>query len=413
MMALEQARREISALSALATAVLPVEEALGHVLAAPILAQQDIPHVATSAMDGWALAAPPESGPGVPSWELRAETAHSPVRQAAPLGAGEAAEVVTGSPVPDGTVSVLRTEHGIISGRTLTPARTSGDLAEGRNVRAAGTECPAGTQLLPSGAVLTPARAAVAAVAGHDRLEVVRRPRVVLILTGEEVITTGIPRGGQVRDVFGIALPGMVTEMGAGTVESLRLGDDPEMLSRELRRITEAGEADLVITSGGTAHSRADSLRPALHALGAEILVDSVDMRPGHPALFARLSGAAGTVHLLGLPGNPLAGFAALAALGAPLFDALGGVPADQRSRALSLTAGAPLQGAARGVRLVPVRSGPSGAVPAGHSSPHMMRGLADSDALAIVPQDGVVQGEQVQCLEIPGQRRGGHRWDE
>nr|WP_255316870.1 molybdopterin-binding protein [Nesterenkonia sp. Act20] len=409
MLSFDDARRRAASVDPLAAERVPLAHAVGHILAEPVHAAQEVPHVATSAMDGWALAIPVEAPDASSSWTLRAEAALSPVQQLAPLEPGEAAEVVTGSPVPQGTVSVLRSEHGILEGRQLRAAIASPDTAPRRNVRSAGTECPAGAEVLSGGTLLTPARAAVAAVAGCDRLTVIPRPRVHLVLTGEEVITCGIPSGGQVRDVFGLALPGMLTEIGAASVASTRLGDDHEALARELGRLLEAGATDLIITSGGTSHSRADSLRPALRSLGAELIADSVDMRPGHPSVLARLQGSAGTVHLLGLPGNPLAGFAALAALGAPLVDALRGVPAAERTRTLSLTAGTRIHGAAHGVRLLPVWIGPEGALPLEHSSSHMMRGLADAHALAIVGRAGADPGEPLQGLDVPGQRRGGH----
>ncbi|MBE1515312.1 molybdopterin molybdotransferase MoeA [Nesterenkonia halotolerans] len=409
MLSFNEARSRAASVDPLAAVTVPLEQAAGHILAEPVHAAQDVPHVATSAMDGWALAAPLQNNQAPAGWTLRAEAVHSPVQQLAPLEPGEAAEVVTGSPVPQGTVSVLRSEHGILDGRLLRAAAATPDTAPRRNIRPVGTECPAGTQVLSAGTLLTPARAAIAAVAGRDRLAVVPRPRVHLVLTGEEVITSGIPSGGQVRDVFGLALPGMLTEIGAASVASTRLGDDHEALARELAQLLEAGATELIITSGGTSHSRADSLRPALRRLGAELITDSVDMRPGHPTVVARLQGSAGTVHLLGLPGNPLAGFAALAAVGTPLIGALRGVPETERTRTLSLTAGARIHGADHGVRLLPVRIRPEGAVPLEHSSSHMMRGLADADALAIVTRGGADPREVLEGLDVPGQRRGGH----
>ena len=183
-------------------------------------------------------------------------------------------------------------------------------------------------------------------------------------------------------------------------------------LAEALRQISATGAADLIITSGGTAHSRADALRPALQMLGAELEVDSVDMRPGHPVLLARLPRREGPLYLLGLPGNPLAGFSALSALGVPLLRALRGIDHGSRTPTLRRTAGAQLSGARRGTRLLPVRRGAQGVIPAGHSRSHMMRGLAEADALAIVPAAGIAPGEPVDCLPVPGQHQEGSAWD-
>ncbi|TDS85406.1 molybdopterin molybdotransferase [Nesterenkonia aurantiaca] len=414
MITLTQARERAAAAGPLAADRLSLQEAIGGVLLDPVRALQDIPHASTSAMDGWALAADPlRSSTGGPEWALRPEQAQSPADRPAPLLPGEATEVLTGSVVPTGTHAVLRTEHGITDGPRLRALSTSPDTAPQRNVRPAGAECRAEDQLVPAGAVLTPARAAVAAVAGHDHVTVIRRPRVHLVLTGAEVTTSGMPAPGEVRDVFGLALPQMLHEMGAAAVTTQRLGDDPETLAATLRQISEVGSVDLIVTSGGTAHSRADALRPALHALGAELTVDSVDMRPGHPVLLARLSRRKEPLYLLGLPGNPLAGFSALTALGVPLLRALRGIPAAERTPTVGLTAGARLPAARRGVRLLPVRRGPKGVLPAGHSRSHMMRGLAQSEALAIVPEGGLAPGDPVDCLLVPGQRGEDFEWDD
>lgn len=413
MLTLTQARDRAAAAESLSPVRVSLQDGIGGVLHSPVRALQDIPHVSTSAMDGWALTAEPlartEADRG---WALRAGSAHSPAVRQSPLHPGEATAVLTGSPLPQGTHSVLRAEHGITEGQQLQALSTSPDTAPGCNVRLAGEECRAQDLLVPAGAMLTPARAAVAAVAGHDHVTVIPRPEVQLVLTGEEVTTTGIPAPGQVRDVFGLALPQMLTQMGAASVDAQRLGDDPQVLAATLAEVAQAGRADLIITSGGTAHSRADALRPALEMLGASLVVDSVDMRPGHPVLLAQLPRRKGPLYLLGLPGNPLAGFSGLTALGVPLLRALRGIDAQARTRVLSATAAEPLPGARRGVRLLPVRRSPEGMRPAGHSRPHMMRGLADADALAIVPPRGVAAGEPVECLPVPGQHAQESIWD-
>ncbi|GAA3059133.1 MULTISPECIES: molybdopterin molybdotransferase MoeA [Actinomycetes] len=382
----------------------PMHECLGAMLAEDVHAPQPIPHATTSAMDGWAVR-------GAGPWLLIPEapeprtgrTALSPADQRPALRVGEAVAVVTGSPIPRGTTSVLRSEHGSLRpdagapGRELLHARSDTvDLEPGRHLRPAGSEAAAGDLLLRAGATVTPAVAAMAAVAGHDTLRIHPRPRVRLICTGEEVITSGLPGPGQVRDAFEISVPAAVEAMGGATEGVERVGDAVEALISSLQEGL-ASRADLLLTTGGTARSEADALLPALRSLGAELLVDGVDMRPGHPMVLARVGGSL----VLGLPGNPLAGHAALAGIGQVILDVLAG--ADPRD-AVGMTktiAVEPLPGARRGQRLLPVERRSAGVAPVGHDSPHMMRGFAVAAAFALVPPEGVAAGETVEVLPL------------
>lgn len=420
MSSFSEARRTAASVLPLDAVSFPLGRAVGCVLAEPLHALLDIPHAATSAMDGWALAEPLSPNAVTPdastpnavtpdantalSWRNRPDGAEGPGTLLAPLPEGEAVGVVTGSPVPEGTVSVLRSEHAQLAGEILRVAEDkTPDLEPGRNIRPRGAEAHEGDLLLDAGHTLTAAGAAAAAVAGYDALRVIPRPRARLILTGGEVITAGIPGPGQVRDVFGLALPPMLAEAGAELDDIHRIDDDHAAMERLLgERHAEGTSPDLIITTGGTADSRADTLRPALEQLGAEILVGSVDMRPGHPALLAQLPATedAGPAYVLGLPGNPLAGFAALTVLGVPLLAALAGreppVP-------LSAAAAGDIPGPRRGVRLVPAQLRDGRIAPMEHFHAHMMRGLAAADVFAVVPSGGVPAGGQMECLRVLG----------
>ncbi|GAB3850249.1 molybdopterin molybdotransferase MoeA [Nesterenkonia populi] len=387
MLSLAEARRRAAAAEPAPARRVPLGEAGGLITAEGVRARLDIPHVSTSAMDGWAVSDAGSHG----GWEVIPERAEGPADILPALRPGQAAGVVTGSPVPEGTVSVLRQEHSEHSQRSLRALPETPDLEPGRNIRPRGVEASQGDSLLPAGVRITPARAAAAAVAGYDELLARPAPTVRLVLTGTEVVTSGIPGPGQVRDVFGVALPSMLTGLGAVPAASARLQDDLGQMLEQLRTASE----DVVITTGGTAHSRADVLRPALEKLGAEIVVDSVDIRPGHPALLARHAQR----WVLGLPGNPLAGFAALSALGVPLLSALAG----RTAPSLRLTAAEQLTGARRGLRLLPASAAQDGVRASGHDKSHMMRGLAEADVFAVVPPAGISAGEPVECFEVPG----------
>ena len=399
MKSLQEAREILAALSPLTPVHQPVGQAVSAVLAEPVHARIPLPHVHTSAMDGWALSAQVHNTDEAGSqWQVRRQGAEHPGVELSALQPGEAVGVVTGSPVPEGTVCVLRSEHSRLEWGMLSPRSGTPDLESGRNIRAPGIEAARGDQLLDAGDRLTPVRAAMAAVAGYDTLSVHPVPRAEIITTGTEIITAGLPAPGQVRDTFTMSLPPMVTALGAQVCGVSRLDDDVAALVRRF----ESSSADLIITTGGTAHSRADTLRPALGESQAEILLDSVNMRPGHPVLSARLpSGAL----VLGLPGNPLAGFAALTLLGRPLLGALRGDPDALTTQVFTAEAGEDLPGARRGHRLLPVLRKETLLYPAGFSRPHMMRGLAHAEAFAVVPPEGAEAATTVECHPVPGQQ--------
>ncbi|MEE1622252.1 molybdopterin molybdotransferase MoeA [Zafaria sp. Z1313] len=380
----------------------PAEElglgsAAGRVLARDVRALHALPHYASSAMDGWAVA-------GAGPWRVR-PTAGPRHDAGEPLAPGWAAPIVTGGALPEGTTAVLRSERGRIEGAG--PGGTAGtggsaggllaateDVPVGADIRPAATEAVEGSLLLRAGSVLTPAAVAVAALAGHDGVPVAARPSVRLVMTGGEVETHGLPAPGRVRDAFGPVLPSCLAALGAGGLESLRIGDDATATRRAI-----SGGGDVVVTTGGTGRSEADHVRRAALDEGAVLLVDQVAMRPGHPALLARFPDGR---LLAALPGNPLAALAAVATLLEPLLRAAGGRPASYPLPVRSAAAWAPLP---RRHRLVPARwtDGPGSALEAAdHTGPAMMRGLAAADAFLVLPPEGVPDGGTARCVPLP-----------
>ena len=151
-----------------------------------------------------------------------------------------------------------------------------------------------------------------------------------------------------------------------------------------------------MITTGGTGHSRADHLRRVLSELQAEVLAPSIRMRPGHPALMARLADGR---TLIGLPGNPLAAMMALLTLGGPLLAGMTGGRLPGMGRVAAGTRFAPLDGKDR---LIPYAMTGVGAVPAGHVGSAMMRGLANADGVIVVPPEGAAVGQELRTLSLP-----------
>ena len=373
---------------------VPLEQALGRVLVEDITALQDMPHYASSAMDGWAVNG---SGPWI--------VAESGQR----LAPHQASPIVTGGLIPPGAKAVLRTESAVLgtdddglplllTGGTARP----GEPRNGQHIRKAGEEAAAGDALVKAGVTLNPAHLAVAALAGHDDLLVQGKPVVKLLLTGAEVVAEGLPVPGQVRDTFGPQLASVVGMLGGIYAGQERIGDSyAEWLAGLEDLPPEVPEpaplpADVVITTGGTGRSDNDHLRRAVAELGGRLLIDGIAMRPGHPAVLAELPDGR---FVLGLPGNPLAAMMALSTVGAPLLAALGHGPLPPVQE---VPCGTTLEPEPGRTRLMPFRLLYGMASPAKHTGPGMMRGLAAADGVMVVPPHGVQLGELVPVFALP-----------
>ncbi|MEU9337763.1 molybdopterin molybdotransferase MoeA [Streptomyces sp. NPDC048290] len=362
---------------------VPLDAALGLTLAAPLDALTDLPPFDTSAMDGWAVAGP---GP----WTVRADGVLAGHAPAAPLADGEAVRIATGGRVPPDTTAVIRSEHGRLDDNSrLHPAR---EVGHGQDIRPRGQECRTGDQLLPPGTLITPAVLGLAAAAGYDTLTAVPRPRAEVLILGDELLTEGLPHDGLIRDALGPLLPPWLRALGAEITAVRRLGDDADALHKAVA----TSDADLLVTTGGTAAGPVDFVHPTLDRVGAELLVDGVQVRPGHPMLLARLAPGR---HLVGLPGNPLAAVSGLLTLAEPLLRTLAARPAPQP---YILPLRDAVQGHPRDTRLVPVVLRGDTAVPLHYNGPAMLRGIAAADALAVVPPGGTAAGQETELLDLP-----------
>ncbi|MFD9338246.1 molybdopterin molybdotransferase MoeA [Streptomyces sp. NPDC060028] len=364
-------------------------DALGEVLAAPLDALTDLPSFDTSAMDGWAVAGPGpwtiRAGGGVLAGSDRPE----------PLADGEAVRIATGARIPADTTAVIRSEHSREAGTQLHPERP---VATGQDIRPRGQECRSGDLLLPAGSLVTPAVLGLAAAAGYDELTTRPRPRVEILVLGDELLTEGRPHDGLVRDALGPMLGPWLTRLGAEVIATRRLGDDPDGAEALLKAVTDS-TADLVITTGGTASGPVDHVHPVLRQAGAELLVDGVAVRPGHPMLLARLGAPADGRHVVGLPGNPLAAVSGLLTLAEPLVRALAG---RRRRPRYALPVEGDVPGHPHDTRLVPVLLTDEHAVPLRYNGPAMLRGVAAADALAVVPPHGARSGQELEILDLP-----------
>jgi molybdopterin molybdotransferase len=315
---------------------LPVEdaelvEAAGRWAATDILARRDQPSADLSSMDGYAIRYAERPGP----WTVIGESAAGR-GLGRPLGPREAARIFTGAPLPEGADSVLIQEEAARDGNRLLMSG-EGPLRPGGNVRPRAMDFSGGATLIGAGTRIDARHVAIAAIGGHGVLPVRRRPRIVLISTGDELVPPGAPTPGALLPASnGPMLAALLRGMPVAVDDRGTIRDDLAAITAAFRAA--AGEADIIVTTGGASVGDHDLIRPALIAAGARLDFWRVAMRPGKPLL----AGTLGEAIVLGLPGNPVSAYVTARLFLLPLIAHLGGA-ADPLPRTPPVTLGAPL----------------------------------------------------------------------
>jgi molybdopterin molybdotransferase len=355
-------------------------DADGRTLASPLVTLTDLPAFPTSSVDGWAVRGPAP-------WRIVGQVLAGSV--AAPLtGDGTCVEIATGAMVPAGTEHVLRVEESRVDGSLVT-----GTPRPVREWRVPGEEASRGEELLPAGSAVTPGVIGLAASCGYDVLSVRPAPRAAVLVFGDELLTSGPPTDGRIRDSLGPSMPSWLRRLGA--TADTQVGPVKDTLDAHVDAIRRAFDTgvEVVCTTGGTMHGPVDHLHPALAELGATYVVNTVAVRPGFPMLLAALPGGR---FLAGLPGNPQSAVVALMSLVAPLLAGLQGrtLPALP-----TVTLGAPIAGRGGYTHLALVRVERGLAYPVSHVASSMLRGLTRSVGFAVVVPG--TQGEEGATLPL------------
>ncbi|MBF0271897.1 MAG: molybdopterin molybdotransferase MoeA [Magnetococcales bacterium] len=275
-----------------------VEEALGRVLSASVLASADVPNHDNSAMDGYAVCNQSFSDAG--SEVTLTVVADLPAgdRMTRRLGVGEAVRIMTGAPIPPGCDGVVMQELVQRDGdRVVVPVA---GRKIGENIRPAGEDIPAGSVVLNRGCRLRPAHLGLLTSLGCEQVEVYRRPVVALLSTGNEVVRAGTPlQPGQVYDSNRSALRAALMALGVEVLDLGLVRDNREAIATALAR--GGAEADAVISTGGVSVGDYDLVKEVLLDQGA-IHFWQVAMKPGKPQAYGQL----GRARFFGLPGNPV-----------------------------------------------------------------------------------------------------------
>lgn len=266
-------------------------EAAGRVLAEDIPADRDYPPFARSARDGFAVRAEDLPGTLEVIGEVRAgEMFHGSV------GAGQAVEIMTGAPLPDGADAVVMVEHTSRDGSRVIIDRTH---KPGDNFNPRGIEAKQGTTVLSAGTRLGFAEVATLATVGRERITAYKKPRVAILPTGDEIVGVGeTPQSFQIRNSNAWSM----------AVQAARAGAEPVILpiardtfEATMKLVKQGLECDMLLLSGGVSAGKYDVVEQVLAELGAEFFFTRVAIQPGQPVVFGR----AQSKFFFGLPGNP------------------------------------------------------------------------------------------------------------
>ncbi|QRZ62053.1 molybdopterin-binding protein [Rothia sp. ZJ932] len=389
----ENLHRTVTQHLSIAREQLPLSQVIGRTLASDVTTVLAVPHYDSSAMDGYATA-------GAPPWQLiYPDYPQDPTanvhRITVDLTPGTATPIFTGGLLPAGATSILRSEHSrsfIRDGHSYIEPLGEAPR-EGADMRRTGEERAAGATLATAGTTLTPRLGASLAMGGIDTVDVFNPVTVAVAFSGNEVITSGVPGPGQVRDAFSSFAEPLLEAYGAQVARTERLADTPGAFDTWIS----STDAQILMVTGGSSTSGVDMVRSTLARLQATYIFESVAVRPGHPALAALLPD--GRI-LLGLPGNPFAAYTALCSYVPVALDAA-------YSRPLSTLATAPIAAAHPGtgkqsIALQPARWQAGALHVLKRSQSHMLGGFARADVLAVVPAQGAATGEQVGYLPLP-----------
>ena len=402
----EARRRVLEAVTPLGDEAVALDAALGRVLAEEVSSPIDVPPFDSSGMDGYAVVA----GPAAELDVIGEARAGRPAEIA--VAPGSAVRISTGAVVPEGANAVVPLER-----TTALKGSDSGDGVDvshdihaerrhdrvsvpetrpGQNVRRAGEDVPIGAVVLRTGAQLGPAELGAAASVGRPTLRCGQRPRVAVLVTGDELTEPGAAlEPGAIYSSNAFALAALVTRAGGELVRRASVPDDLQSSRAELGQALD--DADVVIVSGGVSVGPHDHVKPALRELGVEERFWGVSLRPGKPTWFGTRSGTLA----FGLPGNPVSAMVTFQLFARPALAALQGAQPDA-PRATALLAVPvprnPQREQAIRVRLLQSENGLT-AEPTGAQGSHMLTSMLGADGLArIAAGPGAVEaGERVE----------------
>lgn len=312
----EALQRVVADATPLSSETVPLDQALGRVLAADVAATRTQPPADVSAMDGYAVRSADVASAPVTLMVIGEVAAGHPFD--GEVKAGQAARIFTGGMIPQGADTVVVQE---IAKREGDKVSFDKPTAKGRNVRLKGIDFSQGQALLRKGRRLTDRDLMLAAAMNHALVPVHRRPKVAVIGTGDELVMPGsVPDPGEIVYSNGYALTALAQREGAEARDFGIARDRLEDIGAAVRRARDWG-ADILVTTGGASVGEHDLVQSALNAEGLDLSFWRVALRPGKPMMHGKLGG----LQVLGLPGNPVSSYVCAFLFLVPLIRRLSG----------------------------------------------------------------------------------------
>jgi len=398
----------LSAARTLPAETVPLARALGRTLARDVKAREAIPPFTKATMDGYAVRAADtrpvaEAGaaPGRPSPVALTVVEDLPAGRLSrrPLGPGQAARIMTGAPLPGGADAVVMVEDTEKSDRGVVIRRA---VRPGDNIGLAGEDLEKGQTALEKGAVIGPAEIGMLAAAGLARVPVVRRPRIAVIATGDEIVEPGRPlRRGRIRNANGPALTALADRAGA---ETRYLGIARDRSASLTAKLGRARGADILVLSGGVSVGDHDLVKEELERAGVRPVFWRVRIKPGKPVFFGRR----GRQLVFGLPGNPTSAMVTFLLFVAPAIERMLGRtdPMPRTARAVLAGEIAVKPGRTQFLRGLAVGRGPLLEVaPYDDQKSGVLRSMVRSRLLIVVPADvgRLERGCEVEVILMDG----------
>ncbi len=388
----DDARRWLDAhLALLGSERVALSRSAGRVLAEGITSHYNVPGFARAMMDGFALRAADTLGATVYNrLALKVVGESLPGRGfGGAVQAGEAVRIMTGAPLPAGADAVLPFEQTEYAAGRLS---VQGEVAPGKNVGRVGEDVAAGAEVLRARRVLRPQDVGVLASIGLAEVSVVRRPRVRIVVTGNELLPVGsAPQPPRIVDSNGPMLEALVGRDGGIPIHPGIVPDDPEAILNAMR-----ADAEVVAVSGGSSVGREDHAPLLLHRHG-ELAVHGIAMRPSSPTGMGMLDGR--LVFLL--PGNPVSCLAAYDFFAGRAIRALGGRPVDWPYRRVRVTLARKIVSAVGRLDYQRVRLVAGQAEPLAISGASVLSSTVRADGFALIPPDseGFAAGAEVEVF--------------
>jgi molybdopterin molybdotransferase len=301
--------------------MLPLLDALGLVLAEDLRADRDFPPFPRSTRDGYAVraadvAATPASLRCIGEIKAGATAEQSAIS----IATGEAAEIMTGAPVPAGADAVVMVEYAESNGAMVTVHRP---VHAGENIVPAGSEARHDSTMVVRGTRVNHAIVAIAAAIGRPEIAAYRRPRIAVLATGDEVVDINLPPGAnEIRNSNSYSLAAQVYAAGG---EPLILPVAPDSADELALLLHKGFESDLLLITGGVSMGKYDMVEQVLASFDARILFTGVLIQPGKPVVFGEVTLNGRTRPFFGLPGNPVSTMVTFQLFARPVLDALAG----------------------------------------------------------------------------------------